>query len=104
VHILTTFFVKTAYERSINVIFSLKAFTRRVEQAIKFGPKLLKKSKKNCKFLKFLAIFSIFEAEVRLGSLKILKSRKTKVVSNKYMHLLRLYAQLIFKYFNFAPP
>jgi hypothetical protein len=50
----------------------------------------LKKSKKNCKFLNFLAIFSIFEAEARLGALKILKSRRTKVVPNKYMHLLRL--------------
>jgi hypothetical protein len=81
----TTFFVKTVYLRPITVIFSLKAFTRRVEQAIVYPiwPKLLKKkTKKKCKFLNFLAILP------RLGVLKILKSRRTKVVSNK--HLLRL--------------
>jgi hypothetical protein len=57
-----------------------------------FGPILLKKSKKNCKFLNFLAVFSIFEAEARLGALKNLKSRRTQVVSYKYMHVLRLQA------------
>jgi hypothetical protein len=44
---------------------------------------------KNSKFLNFLVIFSIFEAEARLGALKILKNREIKVVSNNYMHLLR---------------
>jgi hypothetical protein len=33
---------------------------------------------------------TLFEAEARLGALKILKSRRTKVVSYKGMHLLRL--------------
>jgi hypothetical protein len=59
---------------------------------------MTQKSKKNNKFLNFLVIFSIFEAEARLGALKILKSRRTKIVPNKYMHLLRLWAQSIFAF------
>jgi hypothetical protein len=79
---------------SITANFSLKTFTRRVEKAIicPIWTKTFEKSKKNSKFLDFLTIFSIFDAEARLGALKILKSRRTKVVSIKYLHLLRLKA------------
>jgi hypothetical protein len=74
------------------VIFSLKAFTRRDEQAIicPIWTKTFEKILEKLQIFEFLAIFSIYEAEARLGALKILKSCRTKVVSHKYMHLLRL--------------
>jgi hypothetical protein len=69
-------------------------FKRRVKQAIicsiwkrTFGIVYEKLKDLNC-----LAIFSMFEAEAQLGALKILKSRRTKVVSNECPHLLRLQA------------
>jgi hypothetical protein len=66
--------------------------SRRVEQAIispictKTFEKILEKKE----IFEFLAIFSIFEAEARLGALKTLKIHRTKVVLNKYLHILRL--------------
>ena len=45
-----------------------------------------------------MAIFSIFEAEARLGALKISKSRRTKVVSIEYPHLFRLQAKSILEF------
>jgi hypothetical protein len=47
-----------------------------------FVIKLLEKVNEKLKKLNFWVIFSVFEAEEQLGALKILKSRKTKVVLN----------------------
>jgi hypothetical protein len=63
-----------------------------------FGHQLLSKSQKNIKILSFLAIFLFFEAEARPSALKILKSRRTKVVSYEFPQLLRTQLSSIFEF------
>jgi hypothetical protein len=73
-------------------------------QSALFGQKHMKKNQKNCFFFEFLGYFSIFETEAQLGALKILKSRRTKVVSNKYPYSASFQAQSNFAYFHFNSP
>jgi hypothetical protein len=50
----------------------------------------------------FFGLFSIFEAQARPPALKILKSRRTKVVPYECPHFFRLQLFLIFAYFDFV--
>jgi hypothetical protein len=82
------FFPKGIYKTSSNI------YTIQTKTFEKFYKKLEK--------LNFWAILSMFDAEAQLGALKILKSRRTKVVFNEFPHLLRLQASSILA-FEFSP-
>jgi hypothetical protein len=81
-----TFPGQTLHRTISKVFFFLCSFMRYVEQAQNFDSKT-KTFEKFSKKMIFLVIFPTFEAEVRNIELKILKSRRTKVVPIKCSHL-----------------
>jgi hypothetical protein len=82
-------------------IFSIQVL---LDASNKHKHSTLEKISKILKNFDFLAFFSTFEAETRPSALKILISRRTKVVPDECPHLFKLQLFLIFAYFDFASP